>query len=263
LVLCHPHLLYHLHILVISDKVTSIDVRDKASDGPTIFIPKDRKIKLDELIGLVAHEIEGHARQSVNGRKLFLIGGGSLMGDNDMLYEGLGKRYEARIREKLFGDKASEPLPFFTFAVNDAEIGKSFSQIFSDQLDRRLHANLGINPDQQIDVSKIDDKSLSKAKDQAWLTTYRVMRGHIDTSNPHSYALAKDLAYLRGWMLDQDLLDINAGYLNEAAVIHYKALKLIARFDLEEEDLPVPFKDVSAKYWEEVLKPKMKAENNN
>lgn len=245
--------------VIVTRDVTSIDVNDKSVHGRVISIPEDKIVTADKLMELMTHEIEGHARQSTNGRKLFVIGGGPLMGDNDMLYEGLGKRYDDRFREKFFGDKSGEPLPFYTFAVKAAEDGNSFYQIFEDQLDRKLHVNLEINPNEPIDISTVDDKELEEAMNSAWLTTYRIMRGHVDTTNPNYFAMAKDLAYLRGWMLDNELVEEDAGYLNEAAVTHYKALKLLARFDMDEGDLPVPFKDITVKYWEEVLKPQMQA----
>ena len=60
--------------VTVDEKTTSIDVRDKSAKGPTVFIPKQKKMNGIELLKLIGHEIEGHARQSINGERLFLIG---------------------------------------------------------------------------------------------------------------------------------------------------------------------------------------------
>ena len=62
--------------------------------------------------------------------------------------------------------------------------GKSFSEIFQGQLEMRLRESLNIaltEPAPQR--SNIPEKILQKAMDQAWMTTFRAMRGHVDTSN--------------------------------------------------------------------------------
>ncbi len=60
--------------VVIDPKATSIDVRDKSVAGPTIFIPTTRRVTGKYLLNLLAHEIGSHARQSMNGQRLFEIG---------------------------------------------------------------------------------------------------------------------------------------------------------------------------------------------
>ncbi|MDQ6661963.1 MAG: hypothetical protein M3Z24_13500, partial [Chloroflexota bacterium] len=121
-------------LVVIDEKVTSIDVRDKSINGPTIFIPVDRKVNGINLVKLIGHEIDGHARQSVNGEKLFLIGGGALKIDDEILYEGLAKRYDDFLSAKLFGTSEGVPMPYYTYAVYAAERGGPFYDIFREQL---------------------------------------------------------------------------------------------------------------------------------
>lgn len=240
--------------------VTSIDVRDKSADGPTVFIPASRKMDGVTLLSLIAHEIEGHARQSINGERLFKVGGGRLKVDNEQLYEGLGLRYETRIKRKLFGIHDAAPRPYYVFAVKKAEEGGSFFDIFQEQISMRLHVALKVPLDQDLPARDVTPQAiLDQAKRDAWLTTYRVMRGHIDMTNPFSFAMAKDLGYLRGYQIDSQLQENNVGFLNEAGVIASGGLQLLAELALSEDSLPIPFKDLATKYWEEVMKPQMNA----
>lgn len=242
----------------VSKDATSIDVRDKSKEGPTVFIPEGRKSKADSVLELIAHEIEGHARQSINGERTFIVGGGKLKVDNEMLYEGLGKRYDERYRRKFFGSSSGEPLPYFTFAIATAENGGSFYEIFSQQMDLRLRARIKLSLQASIpDRTHMDPKILDSVKQAAWQTTYRVMRGHIDTSNKKKFAMAKDLSYLRGWLVDKQLESNGLGFLNEEGVIASGGLQLLAELKLSEDQLPLPFKDVTSRYWEEILKPQM------
>lgn len=245
--------------VAIDEKTTSIDVRDKSIEGPTVFIPKQKKVNGIELLKLIGHEIEGHARQSVNGAQLFLIGGGSLKVDDETLYEGLAKRNDDRLSKSLFGTEEGIPIPHYTYAVRDAMQGKSFSEIFQGQLEMRLRESLNIPLTEPAPQRlNIPEKTLQKAMDQAWMTTYRVMRGHVDTSNKNSFAMTKDLSYLQGWLLDLQLREEGLGHFNEAAIIARGGLQLLAEFQLSESDLPLPYRDVATKYWQEVLKPNLK-----
>lgn len=244
---------------VITDAtVTSITVLDKRLGGPAVLVPSDRKMDGKTLLYTIAHEVEGHAIQSFNGQKLFGgLGGGALKVDDEMLYEGLGMRYQAEVLRELFGEETPMPLPFYTYAVKAAEDRKSFYEIFSEQVDMRLHQRLKIHPDMPLpDLSEIEERDYNTALDQAWLTTYRVMRGHADTTNPLEFAMAKDLAYLRGWAIDRQLIQNGVGYLNDSGVIASGALQLLAELDLKEEDLPIKYRNLAPEYWYKILKPK-------
>lgn len=245
----------------IDKSTTSIDVRDKSANGPTIFIPEGRVMSGARLLAIIAHEIEGHARQSINGELLFKIGGGKLKIDNEQLYEGLGMRYETNIEKRLFGINNSAPEPYFVFGTKMAEEGNSFFKIFQNQVELRLRVKLKIPLGQDLPpLNEIDSEVLTKAKNSAWLITYRVMRGHLDMSNKKKFAMSKDLGYLRGYQMDSQLVNNGLGYINEEGVIASGALALLAEFNLSEKNLPIPFKDLATKYWLEVLKPRMEAE---
>lgn len=240
--------------VVIDEKATAIDVRDKSINGPTIFIPAEHKVNGINLIKLIGHEIEGHARQSVNGKRLFFIGGGALKVDNEILYEGLAKRYDDILSKKLFGTSEGVPLPYYTFAVYAAEVGKSFYDIFHDQVNIRLRVAINKQfSDNLPALTEIEQKIVSEVINSSWATTYRVMRGHTDTTNPYKFAMAKDLAYLLGYITDKQLVESGVGYVNEAAIIASGGLQLLAEFELEEDYLPLSYQDVATKYCRKVL----------
>jgi len=241
----------------ISSEVTAIDVRDKSTEPMTIFIPENRVVSGQKLLELCYHEIEGHARQSMNGMRM-LIGGGALKVDDETLYEGLAKRLDEDFNLKYFGKKAGIPVPFYTIATQQAESGASFSDIFLDQLDKQLHVLLQIPPNKEINWQDSATQTvMSKGMEAAWRFTYRVMRGHTDMSNPESYAFGKDLAYLRGWLLDKSLGELNKAYVNEAAIMQTDALALMGRVDLRPEDLAYPYTDITKRYCFEVLLPEI------
>lgn len=242
----------------IDKNATSIDVRDKSANGPTIFIPEDRKMNGKTLLGLISHEIERHAVQSVNGWRLFRVGGGRLKIDNEQLYEGLGLRGETDSDKELFGVEGSTPRPYYPLAVKMAEDGASFFKIFKDQFEKRLHVVLKVPHDKALpQLSTLEQKTIDTAKRNAWLTTYRVMRGHTDMSNKKKYAMAKDLGYMRGYQIDHQLLKNDRGHLNEAAVIASGGLQMLAEFNISPNTLPIPFKNVTKQYCMEVLLPQM------
>ena len=83
------------------------------------------------------------------------------------------------------------------------------------------------------------------------------MRGHTDTSNKKKFAMAKDLSYLRGYMMDKQLVDNDLGMINEEGVISSGALAMLAELNIEEKDIPVKHQDLDIKYFNEVLLPQM------
>lgn len=242
--------------VIVNDTTTSISVVDKRPGGPAVLVPQERKMDGKTLLYTIAHEVEGHAIQSVNGQRLFGgFGGGPLKIDDETLYEGLGMRYQTRVLQELFGEETPIPLPFYTYAVAAAEKGESFYEIFCQQVDMRLHQSLKIRPDMPLpEPVEVETKIYEKALDDAWLTTYRVMRGHTDTTNRERFAMAKDLAYLRGWAIDGQLIQNGAGYLNDSGIIASGALQLLAELDIKEEDLPIKYRNLAPEYWHKVLK---------
>ena len=126
--------------VVIDPRVTSIDVRDKSANGPTVFIPPPRKVTGRYLLELLNHEIGSHCRQSMNGARLFQIGGGALKLDEETLYEGLAMREENELTTDYFGEAEVYALPYYALAIEQAEQGKTFYEIFSHMYEIRLHA---------------------------------------------------------------------------------------------------------------------------
>lgn len=250
----------HGYTVVISDEVTDIDVRDKSMLGPAIFIPKDKRVKGKTLLALVGHEIEGHARQSINGAHLWGMECSSIKTDDETAYEGLAKRNDEDLDWKLYGHRTGAPLPYFIYGIKRAEEGWSFSQIFKEQLDLRLHMKCRIPWNQEVDYKRVDQGVMENAlrgQYGAYRNTYRVMRGHTDTSNKEAYAFPKDAGYLRGWLLDKQLIKIGFGHFNEMAIIDYRLLPQLVKFDVRPCHIPLPYKDYATAYWKTVLKPQL------
>jgi len=245
--------------VIVSENVTSIDVRDKCEGGPTVFVPAKRdgqEISALELCALIDHEIGGHARHAMNGRRLFRVGGAMLRTDDETLYEGQGMRRENNFMRAHTGKNPAPEAPLYVLAIAMAERGKSFSEIVDDQERRWLHVYGKIPADQSI-PDTLDPKIREKALKRAYRTAYRVMRGHVHMKNPEAFAMAKDLAYFRGTALDEQLQSIGLGVVNDAAIMSTAALPMVARFDLKEEELPFPFLELGHEYLEKEFLPKL------
>jgi hypothetical protein len=249
--------------VVVDEKATSIDVRDKSENGPTVFVPVSKSLTVAELLALMEHEICGHARQSMNAQELFGLGGGALKVDDETLYEGLAMRYENAFYKKYLGIEQGFVRPvFYPLAADMAERGASFQGIFNRQMDMQLHVKLKIAPGAALpDLEEIPEDMKKTAQEQAWLITYRVMRGHTDTSNQASFAMNKDVSYLRGIVLDDQLQAIGKGHFNEAAAVSGGGLQLVSEFDLKPEDLPYAYKEIAPRYWQEFLEADFIREN--
>jgi len=232
------------YTVIIDESATAIDVRDKSAKGPIVVIPKDREDTAAHILSLIAHEIDGHARQHANGDRLFGLG----RPDDESLYEGLSQRHEEAFMKRYFG-KGIPLAHEYVIGIDVAEKGGTFHDVFTELLERELHVKLHVPPDEPLpDRQSIKADVLEEAMNKAWRSTYRVMRGHTDMSNPERYAMRKDAAYLRGFHEDRQLRERGYGYVNEAAIIGSGGLQLLARTDLQESDLPLPFQDTASKY---------------
>ena len=178
----------------VSDRFTSIDVRDKDSSGGSIVgIPTDRKVDGLKLLELIGHEIESHLRGSENCRALIrqLLGGPDSVfellvpvlakSDNELLYEGVAKHSDISVN-----GTAGYALPWATIAIHQALKGASFAEVARTVYGARL--TVGENAE--------------KAKASTWLTVYRAMRGGRNLTakaqEKAHYAFTKDYCYLAG-----------------------------------------------------------------
>lgn len=239
--------------VVLDPLATALDVRDKSRLGSAVYVPTDRDGGMDasQLCALIAHEISGHARQAVNGKRLFGVQGIALRVDDETLYEGLAIRYEWEFVERYFGEVRHDMdrSTLYIFAVDMAEKGASFGDIFRDQLERRIRLALKIPVDKRVPTRAAVDPALyDLCMKKAWRVTYRVMRGHVDMTNAHGFAMAKDLAYLRGWLMDRQLIESGHGHANEAAILSTDGLRLLSNVELLPDDIPIPFEDIAAEY---------------
>lgn len=237
-------------LVVVDDSITALDVRDKSAMGPTVFVPgkRDEPLSAMEVCALLTHEIEAHARQAMNGKKLFGIGGGGGREDDETLYEGLAVRYEWDFVERYFGKVRYDMdlSTLYVFATRMAEEGRPFADIFEDQLSR-------ITALAKSPASSLHEKDENFCRNKAFRMAYRVLRGHTDMSNAVPFAMTKDLAYLRGWLMDQELLKNNLGHANEVAIMPTSGLDALARMDLKPEDVPLKFKDFAPTYMRTLL----------
>lgn len=231
-------------IVKIDPRATSIDVRDKnQSEQPTIVIPDNRLINGKNLLSLIGHEIESHARQSMNGAKLFAFGGGKLKIDGEAPYEGLAKQADIRFAHDYFGESSPTPLPYYIKAIELAQSGKTFKEVFAEMV--KLRQNVAHK-------TELTDKIL----DGAWSTTYRVFRGSSDPENKAHYAMPKDKAYVEGFLLSKQLKDLGYDQYNQMAITTGAGIKMLGLFDVKPTDIPYPNLDLQREYWEKFLKPK-------
>jgi hypothetical protein len=214
----HPVPEHAKYRVEVDAKYSAIDVRDKSSSGPIIGIPPRTRPR-DQARELLRHEIDQHARQSLNGLLMFGFGGGGLKVDEETWYEGL-----AKVREL----EPSPPSPYYVFAIRMADEGKSFVEVFEAIRERAGAAG-------------------------AWSAAYRVFRGHSDTGNEARFGLPKDQAYLRGWILASQLEARGLSHLLEAAISTPSGIERIARFDFGPSDLLFPDLNLASRYFEEVV----------
>jgi len=180
--------------VVISDKVGSINVRDKSQDErPSIYIPSHRTVNGVKLLELIGHVIECHVRQSMNGNSLLPhLGGGKLETDDETFYEGLALMSDVDFSLKYLGDNTRKPKPYYTMAIKLAREGKDFNEVFRTIYWYR---------------TAIEDDG--KALGATWSTCFRVFRGISDTkTNRWRYACSKDKAYLEGYLYAEKMATI-------------------------------------------------------
>lgn len=260
--------------VVIDENTKSIDVRDKSKQGRVVVVPSGRSVTRQSLMKLINHEIVGHARQSYNSEKLFRVGGGKLKFDDEVMYEGLALRNEKDMLLELFGEVSEDALPYYVLAIELAEKGSSFHKIFDEVVDLRLHVKLKVPQNETIDRNSINSDELEKVYNSSWSTVIRVMRGHSDMSNKEAFAMSKDIAYLAGYQIDKELVqleseklfkdqEMSTGALNEMAGLVKGGLLLLAEFDLSTQTIEeltqqgkyIPSQNLAKKFWYEVLKP--------
>ncbi|MBP5511936.1 DUF1704 domain-containing protein [Candidatus Saccharibacteria bacterium] len=177
--------------VIIDDKCTSIDVRDKSQFGePVVVVPTTRQVTGIKLAELIGHEIECHWRSSANAESI-----GALKCDDELIYEGLAALKDKSFNRDYCGTFNLNSI-YYIIAMDTAMNCESFAET--------AHAVYTILP------SSIEDREA-----KAWMYTYRVFRGISDTDNPNGYAFTKDRAYFEGWLYAKELEAANkASYLS-------------------------------------------------
>ncbi len=212
--------------IVVSATATAIDVRDKSSDGPIIVIPEKATRTAFHLLELLAHEIEGHWRDSENAQRILpKIGGGALKADDETLYEGHAMSLEKQAGEMLDGTVGAMPKPWYTLAINLATQHYSFADIARTLLPR-VQTLVG---------------SHDQALKTVWTTCLRVFRGCCNTDGTSGYVFTKDQAYLNGKLLSQELSNAALENLLEFSTLSIADLKALSRvFKFDSKSVAYP-----------------------
>lgn len=174
----------------ISETTTSIDVRDRALDGPEVSIPFDRKVSGLKLVELTRHEICCHWGDSERAaRALPLLGSGDLKPADETPYEGHAT-WTDYYTHLLLGDKApQQQLPFYAMAMDYARHGHNFAETAAYMYS-------------YVRPTKLSDEA---ALAQTWTTCFRVFRGSRGNGDYNRYAFTKDKAYFEGRLLAEKL----------------------------------------------------------
>lgn len=212
-------------IVVIDDKATAIDVRDKNLAGrPMVVIPVNRKVNGMKLLELIGHEIECHLRSSENSRYFWsqiltdeyqplvpLLA----KSDNEFLYEGYAKKNDVCVT-----GKDGVPTPNYLLAMDQARRGESFATTFE------AIAGFEIQ----------NGTKLEKAYSKAWTATYRVFRGATYAKNDvvkNGYLFTKDFAYFGGYHLAtaDDHLDFSSMALRDVIKLEEAGIPLEPHYE--------------------------------
>lgn len=233
---------------------SSIDVRDKSTGGKVICIPKNRVVDLKNLYELMVHEIEAHALQSYLSDLVVGLGGGMTKPNQEIVYEGLALTRENDGSREFLGieSKLSERRGFYILAMDQALQGKSFWEVAHFIYEQAVD----ILEKRGVPADAIE----KQAKENAWITTYRVFRGHHQLdgfTSETAYAFTKDGAYLHGSLLVDQMNEKDMANIAGVAISHLGALSLLARFDFSDEKMPITFQRHSDEYFRTVLQPRL------
>lgn len=241
----------------VDPNASTMDIRDRSRRGPIMVIPttKSEELTAAETCGLLSHEIGGHARQAMNGYRLLgPIGGGGARKPCEWMYEGLAKWQEVQFWNEYMGDATPVLEPYYAavIAIQQAEQGRSFAEIVEHLTDLQLHIELKIPADQTL-PDTIDPMIRRQCVESAVSTTYLIMRSHTDTTNRHSFAMRKNLAYFGGYRIMQGLDACGVGHYAETAITSLSGLNTMGAFLRVEPKNLTPFKPELAGEYARIL----------
>ncbi len=251
--------------VIISDEATAVDVRDKAQKPLTIIIPATKTLSGEKLLCLMYRQIESKVRQSMNARAL-TEDEFELKTDDETWYEGCALRLENKFfYHHLFGEHEEEivKMSFYVLAVNLAENGQSFWEIWQEITEMYVHVFTGIEVNRNLtrtDLTQMPAEIIEAAKEKAWTVTYRIMRGHTNMENKLAYANRKDLAYLRSYLVDEILNNMELENVDEKLLIKTNALPMTNEATLQIDNLAYPFLNGTRDYCFDVLLPQVRGE---
>ena len=180
--------LKRLYDTIVVPNLPAIKVSHPTSKtGGTIKIPANRKVAIDKMRCLIAHEVESHILDKLNAKTILhdlpRIGA-------ELVSEGHAIMNEERSLEYLHGSLQTSTTylekTLLVYGIHRARSGASFATVSRIFLDWYLnHSPAGEFTEEDL-------------LEKVWTDTLRIFRGCTDTSNPYRYAFTKDHAYLSG-----------------------------------------------------------------
>ncbi len=268
---------YKLHLdanqfgyqVVISPNCTHIEILSRSAETfRTICIPANCYLTGIELLEFMQREIENKARHLVNHR-LFYQGHDLFRIDDDSLLESLSVcdlRQNCQQSPTIsFLLSHNYQALFYVLAADLAESGQSFWQIFHFLTFEILAARFHVTQLDQLDFDQAQlHSALESATSQAWDIVYRIMRGHLDTSNKLSFACRKDLAYLRS-LANEEILSpiINNCQGNCNLIMASNILPVSCHFNLSSSSTAIPFLNFTKQYCFDILLPYLKKKRSH
>ena len=195
--------------VIITNDVKAIDVRynDPKYKYPVILVPKDRRVCMQKIFELIAHEVGAHAISNFYNDKLGLKG--LSIGKNwETVHEGIALLNEVELRKKMLGitEYKIKALSFFILAIDKIKKGYNFAEVYDyiynlKYKEERAQGN-------SIEISRRE--AVIRAKS----TCRRVFRGFDPKNNGKiKMYFSKDISYLKG--------EIEAKKMKEAGIDKY------------------------------------------
>ena len=222
--------LKHLYDVVIIPDIPAIRVSHPTpKKSGTIKIPANRKVTIDKMRCLIAHEIESHILDNLNSKTI--LHGLPRVGA-ELVSEGHAIMNEELSLEYLHGSPQISTTylekTLLVYGIGLARSGADFATV--------SRAFFGW----YLNHSRADEFAEWELLEKVWTNTLRIFRGCTDTSNPHHYAFTKDHAYLSGVetvafpLYHRGKAAWLATGLSSLGWLEY----LIPRFELHARDLP-------------------------
>lgn len=206
--------------IMVDEQVIVTSVRDRSTRGPMVLIPKTASYTGMRILGLVAHEVLCHWRDSEN----IDIFSKNLQSADERFYEGHAMYEQSQVELLFQGETKRLALPWRVIGIDLAKNGANFAKTAREVLDFVLET----------------EQDARTALDKTWKTCMRIFRGATNTAeNKVGYAFPKDRAYFEGEALVNKLCLQGVGDLTEFAALTVDDVEQLAQVvDLDTAGLP-------------------------